>query len=57
MLDQVQTMLDRDPAIESGSCRARVTSFVGAAYQMELFAYGRTGDLGAIHLNSPGCEF
>ena len=44
VLDRVQTMLDRHPAIESGSCRVRVTSFVGAAYQMELFAYGKTGD-------------
>jgi MscS family membrane protein len=44
VLDRVQNMLDQHPAIESGSCRVRVTSFVGAAYQMELFAYGKTGD-------------
>jgi MscS family membrane protein len=44
VLDRVQSMLDQHPAIESGSCRVRVMSFVGAAYQMELFAYGKTGD-------------
>jgi len=35
--------LDHDLAIESGS-RVRVMSFVGAAFQLELFAYGKTGD-------------
>ncbi len=44
VLDRVQNMLDQHPAIEPGSCRVRVMSFVGAAYQMELFAYGKTGD-------------
>ncbi len=44
VLHRVQSMLDQHPAIESGSCRVRVMSFVGAAYQMELFAYGKTGD-------------
>jgi MscS family membrane protein len=44
VLDRVQSMLDQHPAIEPGSCRVRVMSFVGAAYQMELFAYGKTGD-------------
>jgi MscS family membrane protein len=44
VLDRVQSMLDQHPAIEPGSCRARVMSFIGAAYQMELFAYGKTGD-------------
>jgi MscS family membrane protein len=44
VLDRVQSMLDQHPAIESASCRVRVMSFVGAAYQMELFAYGKTGD-------------
>ena len=44
VLDRVQSMLDQHPAIEPGSCRVRVTSFVGAAFQMELFAYGKTGD-------------
>jgi hypothetical protein len=38
VLDRVQSMLDQHPAIEPGSCRARVMSFIGAAYQMELFA-------------------
>jgi MscS family membrane protein len=44
VLDRVQSMLDQHPAIEPGSCRVRVMSFIGAAYQMELFAYGETGD-------------
>jgi MscS family membrane protein len=44
VLDRVQSMLDRHPAIESGSCRVRVMSFAGSAYQLELFAYGKTGD-------------
>jgi MscS family membrane protein len=44
VVDRVQSMLDQHPAIEPGSCRVRVTSFVGAAFQMELFAYGKTGD-------------
>jgi MscS family membrane protein len=44
VLDHVQSMLDQHPAIESGSCRVRVMSFVGSAFQMELFAYGKTGD-------------
>ena len=44
VVDRVQSMLDQHPAMEAGSCRVRVMSFVGAAYQMELFAYGKTGD-------------
>jgi MscS family membrane protein len=44
VLDHVQNMLDQHPAIEAGSCRVRVMSFVGAAFQLELFAYGQTGD-------------
>jgi MscS family membrane protein len=44
VLDRVQSMLDQHPAIEPGTCRVRVTSFVGAAFQLELFAYGKTGD-------------
>ena len=37
-------MLDQHPAIEPGSSRVRVVSFVGAAFQLELFAYGKTGN-------------
>jgi MscS family membrane protein len=44
VLDRVQSMLEQHPAIEPGSCRVRVMSFVGAAFQLELFAYGTTGD-------------
>jgi MscS family membrane protein len=44
VLDSVQSMLDQHPAIERKTCRVRVTSFVGAAFQLELFAYGQIGD-------------
>ena len=44
VLDHVQGMLDQHPSIEPGTCRVRVMSFVGAAFQLELFAYGKTGD-------------
>jgi len=44
VLDRVQNMLDQHPVIEPGSSRVRVMSFVGAAFQLELFAYGKTGD-------------
>ena len=44
VLDRVQEMLDQHPTIEPGTCRVRVTSFVGAAFQLELFAYGQIGD-------------
>ena len=43
VLQRVQNMLDEHPAIESGS-RIRVASFAGAAFGLELFAYGKTGD-------------
>jgi MscS family membrane protein len=44
VLDRVQSMLDQHPAIEPETCRFRVTSFVGASFQLELFAYGQIGD-------------
>lgn len=44
VLDRVQKMLDQHPAIEPKSCRLRVASFAGASFQMELFAYAKTGD-------------
>jgi MscS family membrane protein len=44
VLDRVQGMLEQHPAIEHGTCRVRVMSFAGSAYQLELFAYGKTGD-------------
>ena len=43
-LDRVQGMLDQHPSVEPGSCSVRVMSFVGAAYELELFAYGKTDD-------------
>jgi MscS family membrane protein len=46
VLDGVQKMLNEDPAIESGSSRLRVASFAGAAFELELFAFVKTGDFG-----------
>ena len=44
VLDGVEKMLDEDPAIESGSSRLRVANFAGAAFELELFAFVKTGD-------------
>jgi MscS family membrane protein len=44
VLDRVKSMLNEHPAIESGSSRVRVIGFAGAAFELELFAYGKTGN-------------
>ena len=44
VLDRVQSMLNEHPAIESETSRIRVANFAGAAFEVELFAYGKTGD-------------
>jgi len=44
VLDHTQGMLEQHSAIEHETCRVRVMSFAGAAYQLELFAYVKTGD-------------
>jgi MscS family membrane protein len=44
VLDRVQSMLDKHPLIETGSSRIRVNNFAGAAFELELFAYVKTGD-------------
>jgi MscS family membrane protein len=44
VLDGVQTMLNNEPTIEAGTSRVRVISFAGAAFELELFAYGMTSD-------------
>ena len=44
VLDRVQKMLDDHPAIESETSRVRVNGFAGAAFELELFAYGKTSD-------------
>ena len=44
VLDRVQSMLDAHPSIEPGASRIRVNGFAGAAFEMELFAYVKTGD-------------
>jgi MscS family membrane protein len=44
VLDRVKSLLDEHPAIESGSSRVRVIGFAGAAFELELFAYGKTGN-------------
>jgi MscS family membrane protein len=43
-LDHVQSMLDQHTAIESQTSRVRIMGFVGAAFELELFAYVKTGD-------------
>jgi MscS family membrane protein len=48
VLDSVQRMLNDNPAIESGTSRLRVIDFAGAAFELELFAYGKTGDWGEL---------
>jgi MscS family membrane protein len=44
VLDRVQSMLNEHPKIESGTSRLRVSGFAGAAFEFELWAYGKTGD-------------
>ncbi len=44
VLSRVQTMLDQHPGIEAGTSRFRLSNFAGASYEMELWAYGKTGD-------------
>ncbi len=44
VLERVQSMLDEHPSIESGTSRVRVNDFAGAAFDLELFAYAKTGD-------------
>jgi hypothetical protein len=46
VLDRVHSMLDKHPLIEPGSSRIRVNDFAGAAFDLELFAYVKTGDSG-----------
>jgi MscS family membrane protein len=45
VLDSVEKMLNEDPTVESGSSRLRVTNFAGAAFELELFAFVKTGDM------------
>jgi MscS family membrane protein len=44
VLHRVQSMLDEHPDIERGTSRIRVANVAGAAFELELFAYGTTGD-------------
>ena len=44
VLEGVQRMLDQNPAIEPGTSRIRVNDFAGAAFELELWAYAKTGD-------------
>jgi MscS family membrane protein len=47
VLDRVQSMLDQQPAIDTGS-RIRVANFNGAAFELELWAYVKTSDWAAF---------
>ena len=44
VLDRVQQMLNEHPMVESGTSRVRVADFAGAAFELELWAYVKTGD-------------
>jgi MscS family membrane protein len=44
VLDRVQSMLDQHPSIETGTSRIRVANLAGAAFELELWAYGEAGD-------------
>ncbi len=44
VLDRVQTMLDRHPAIEPGTSGVRVVNFAGASFDVQLWAYSETMD-------------
>ncbi len=44
VLDRVKSMLEEHPNLESESSRVCVTRFAGAAFELEIFAYGKTGD-------------
>ncbi len=44
VLDRVQKMLNEHPGIEAGTSRVRVADFAGAAFELHLFAYGKTGN-------------
>jgi MscS family membrane protein len=44
VLDRVQNMLNEHLRIEGGTSRVRVADLAGAAFDLELFAYGKTGD-------------
>jgi MscS family membrane protein len=44
VLNRVQSVLDEHPEIERGTSRVRVANFIGAAFALELVAYGKTGD-------------
>ena len=52
VLDSVQKMLDEHPTIESGISRAPVINCAGAAFELRLFAYGKTGDMRGVHYDS-----
>jgi MscS family membrane protein len=44
VLDHMQSMLNQHPGIESNSASVRIESFAGAAFEVELVAYGNTAD-------------
>jgi MscS family membrane protein len=44
VLDRVQQMLNEHPSIEAGTSRIRVANFAGASFEVELWAYVKTGD-------------
>ena len=54
VLDSVQKFLDEHPSIESGTSRIRVNTFANAAFELELWAYIKTGDWGQFTIIRQG---
>jgi MscS family membrane protein len=46
VIGRLQAMLNEHPSIESGTSRIRVSNFAGASFELELWAYAKTGDWG-----------
>jgi len=50
VLDRIEGLLNHHPSVEGKTCRVRVASFSGAAFQLELFAFIKTGDMAEFTL-------
>ena len=50
VLDRIESLLNQHPSVEGKTCRVRVASFSGAAFQLELFAFIKTGDMAEFTL-------
>lgn len=50
LLNHIQNLLNQHPAVEAKTCRVRVAGFSGTAFQLELFAFIKTGDMAEFTL-------